>query len=54
MTRYRYDGEPRHAPCACGCGELSDECAGPRPNPLGSMRISERPQPNPYHPKDDQ
>lgn len=28
-----------HPPCRCGCGELADECSGPRPNPLGSMRI---------------
>lgn len=42
-----------HPPCPCGCGELSDECAGPQPNPLGALRISERPQPNPYHPNRD-
>lgn len=28
-----------HPPCPCGCGELADECAGPNPNPLGSLRI---------------
>ena len=31
---------PNHPPCDCGCGELADECAGPRPNPLGSMRLT--------------
>jgi hypothetical protein len=28
-----------HPPCPCGCGELADECAGPNPNPFGSMRL---------------
>lgn len=32
-----------HPPCTCGCGELADECAGPKPNPLGSMSISPDP-----------
>lgn len=28
-----------HPPCSGGCGQLADECACARPNPLGSMRI---------------
>lgn len=36
MSRY----DDHHPPCRCGCGELADECAGPRPNPLGSVRLS--------------
>ncbi len=34
---HRFD---HHPDCPCGCGELADECAGPRPNPLGSMRTT--------------
>lgn len=30
-----------HPPCLGGCGQLADECACNRPNPLGSMRIEE-------------
>lgn len=41
-----------HPPCTCGCNELADECSGPRPNPLGSLRIT-TPDPNPYHPPQD-
>lgn len=41
MPRYDDDGwNSHHRPCSCGCGELADECAGPRPSPLGSMRIT--------------
>ena len=44
---------PNHPPCDCGCGELADECAGPRPNPLGSMRVTQCPlhpdAPTPCH-----
>lgn len=43
MARWRDDdewGNDHHPPCRCGCGELADECAGPRPNPLGSMTIT--------------
>ena len=29
---------PNHPICDGGCGELADECACMRPNPLGSMR----------------
>lgn len=32
-----HDDDQRHRACLCGCGELADECAGPRPSPLGSM-----------------
>lgn len=34
-----WGGNRHHVACPCGCGELSDECAGPRPAPLGSMRV---------------
>ena len=30
---------PNHPICDGGCGELADECACTRPNPLGSMRL---------------
>lgn len=30
----------RHPKCRCGCGELADECSGPRPSWLGSMTIT--------------
>lgn len=43
MSRYSH----HHPPCRCGCGELADECAGPNPNPLGSMTL-DIPDPNPY------
>ncbi len=33
-------GSDHHPPCPGGCGELADECCCPRPNPLGSMRIT--------------
>lgn len=40
MPRYDDDDwNTHHRPCSCGCGQLADECAGPRPNPLGSMTI---------------
>jgi len=28
-----------HPACSGGCGQLADECACPRPNPLGSIRV---------------
>jgi hypothetical protein len=34
---WRWD---HHPTCPCGCGELADECAGPRRSPLGSMTIT--------------
>jgi hypothetical protein len=46
VTRYRYDGEPHHFACPGGCGELADECACRRKNPLGSLRIT-APDPRP-------
>lgn len=33
------DLDDHHPACRCGCGELADECAGPRPAPLGSMTV---------------
>ena len=34
--------KPKHAPCACGCGEMADECMNPRGNPLGAFGIEPR------------
>ena len=36
MSRHWFD---HHPPCPGGCNQLADECACPRPNPLGSMRV---------------
>lgn len=33
-------GVDNHPPCLCGCGELADECGGPTPRPLGSIRTA--------------
>jgi len=38
VVTHRWD---HHPPCPGGCNNLADECACPRPNPLGSMRIVE-------------
>jgi hypothetical protein len=37
---YYLDIDDHHPACRCGCGQLADECAGPRPNPFGSMTIT--------------
>ncbi len=36
---YDDENDGHHRACPCGCGELSDECAGPDPSPLGSMTL---------------
>lgn len=30
----------KHQPCACGCGELADECMSGRSNPLAAFTIT--------------
>lgn len=49
MTRYWDDDDdtpPKHRACACGCGELADECMRGS-FPLAAFVIT-TPDPNPY------
>ncbi len=39
LLDYDFDEYYHHMPCPRSCGELADECACPRPLPLGSMKI---------------
>jgi hypothetical protein len=39
--------KPKHAPCACGCGEMADECMSGRSNPLAAFTLNS----NDNHPR---